>query len=247
MARAARMARGRFHLFPVESDFTPALRVLFLDRLRDDLASNGLRLRVVTLTRACWNALAALEQEAPILPGDVVVLTGLESTSGIVREAGAKPQRPPALAALNQQREILHQQIAAPLFVWCPTYAYTALLEHAPDFFDQYTAKFHVTNAVPSPLHKDVHGSLVSSVSMDVLIADKPSLGSQAAVDFYRKQVAANPNPTYACAVALLNLVIELLRLTIRERNNAALEAKVHAQEALYLLAKRRDKQSRRL
>ncbi len=245
MIRAARMARGRFHLFPIESDFTPALRAAFVERLRDDLAANGLRLRVVTLTPACWNVLAALEQEPPILPGDVLLLTGLEATPGIVREAGAKPQRPPALSALNQWREVLRQQIVAPLFAWCPTYVYTALLEHAPDFFDQYTAKFQFTNAVRVLFPEAVNIGLKFSFAVEDAFTDKPSYGSQAAVDFYRKQVAVSPNPTSERAVALINLVNALVTLPEPNRAGVASEAKTCAEEVLRLLAKRRSKKLR--
>jgi tetratricopeptide (TPR) repeat protein len=234
------MARGRFHLFPVESDFSPALRSALLARLCADLAAAGLCLRILTLDRDCWNILTVLEQEPPILADEVVMLTGLEETPGIVAEPGAKPQRPRALAVLNQMRETLRQSIPAPFFVWCPTYVYVALLEHAPDFFDRYTAQFRFFDAEPQPTAlSDRNGLNLEDAARAVAV------GSLAAVDFYRQQVAAQPEPTAQRARALINLVEALRQLPNRERLENLSEAIQLAEEATRLLAKRPSRNSR--
>src|SRR5207253_2389147 len=102
LLRVLRMARGHFTLLPVESDFSPGLRNALLERLRADLTAHDLCLRVVPLSHTRWDLMSLPEMEAPVRPSEVVAIIGLEDTPDIVQEPGRKPERPPALALLNQ-------------------------------------------------------------------------------------------------------------------------------------------------
>ena len=240
LLRALRMARGSFFLFPIESDFPNVLRDALLERLRSDLAARGNCLRTLSLNRRQWDVFALPELESSITEADVVILVGLEETPGIISEVGAKPARPPALALLNQQRELLHQCVPAPFLVWCPPFVFTALIEQAPDFFDQYAGQFRFHNAAPD---RTPVGRLpvLASEERRSLIALTPPAASQSAVTFYETQLAQHLEPTPERARALLGLAYSLLQM--HEPNNSQNVKRILSvvEEALTLLSPEQD------
>ncbi len=189
LLRVLRMARGSFFLFPIESDFSNVLRDALLERLRADLAAEGVCLRVAELNRRQWNVFDLPELEAPVTEADVIALAGLEETPGIVPEIGAEPVRPPALALLNQQRESLHHHVPAPFLVWCLPYVFTALIKQAPDFFDHYAGLFRFFNAAPEPMPVERFPAIMERDSPPQPAILLPAAVRSAAT-FYEEQVA---------------------------------------------------------
>lgn len=240
LLRAIRMAEGRYFIFPIESDFQMELRTAMLDRLRTDLTAINLRLRVLTLTETCWDIFSLLEQEEPIQQHDVVVLLGLENTPKIVQEPGAEPQRPPAIATLNIGREALRTKIPAPFLVWCLPFVYTALIQQGPDFFDHYSSIFEFLSAQPqSSPSQQMDG--IPGLSY----IDDHAPASHAAIDFYRKKLATLAEPTPERADALLDLAGALLDLRQHEHAKHIAAARQLTEEAIHLLAKRRNRHNR--
>lgn len=239
LVRAVRMGYGSFFLFPIESNYPTVLRDALLARLGTDLAAEGLTLRVAALTRDCWDVFDTSALESAITSSDVVVLVGLEETPGIVPEAGAKPTRPPALALLNSARETLHRHAPAPLLVWCPPFAYTALMEHAPDFFDHYTGLFQFPDAAPEA--RPAERVTVSDTRPPERASAPNKGGSRAALEFYERLVAENPKPTHERARALIGLAIALSEWQGPGYTARLERACTVVEEALSLLSPERD------
>lgn len=237
LVRAVRMGYGSFFLFPIESNFSNAQRDAFLARLGADLADEGLNLRVASLTREQWNMFDTSALESPVTASDVVVLVGLEDTPGIVPEAGAKPTRPPALALLNSARETLHRHIPAPFLVWCPPFAYTALMEHAPDFFDHYTSLFQFPDAAPAGRPNE-RVTISDTRSTERGFTPNQGGGSRAALEFYERQVAEHPEPTPERAHFLIGLAYALWECWGLGYKLGLERACTVAEEGLYLLSR---------
>ena len=260
LMRVLEMAQGCFTLLPVESDLTPRLRDVLLERLRADMLPKGLRLRVICLSRTEWDVFALPEMESPITPEEAVVLVGLGETPGMIQEAGKPSQRPPALALLNQYRETLRATIPAPFLVWCVPFAYTALLEHAPDFFDHYTGLFRFMDPLPTP----IPARLLEALPLEITSSRTrrtPRTASRSSLSFYEREVASHQAQTPQRARALLGLAEALNALEESGESSARFreaelrtfsknggsaweapkEAKALVEEALGLLSPERD------
>ena len=207
LCRVVCSAAGRFSLFPVESDFRPATRTALLERIEEDLRQKGLRLRIIQLGEDEWDIVALLERE-PVQSGEVLALLGLENTPGMAPVYGSSA-RPPAIAILNHAREGLRRRLPGPVLVWCDPVVYTSLQEHAPDFFDHYTALFTFLDAVPPPL--PARSSLELEQGPETLESLKsPGYFSPAALAFYEEQVARFSDPGADRARALSGLALAL-------------------------------------
>ena len=250
LLRALSMARGRFHLFPVESTLSVPEREKLFSMLRSDLAEAGLCLRTAVLGVDRWDAPALIKRDPPVQENEVLVLLGLEDTPGIVREGGAEAIRPPALALLNQSRETLRALIHAPLIVWCPPYAYSALAEHAPDLFDQYTGVFDFSKQDAAKL-ETVKSVELAGVAVGVAVGSTevafavPSRLASDAIELRRKALAAHPEQSWKYADALLSLAAVLCEQEGLARTDALLEARSYSLEAVSLLEYRTDHASR--
>ncbi|MDQ3812474.1 MAG: tetratricopeptide repeat protein, partial [Armatimonadota bacterium] len=161
---------------------------------------------------------------------------------GIVPEIGASPRRPPAIATLNHAREMLRKRLVAPLLVWCDPLTYTALQEHAPDFFDHYTALFTFLDAAPEP---QIVESEVKRPEPDVVarVVQRQVAASRAAVEFYEDQVARLQEPTPERARALLGLAEALGQLSDAHVVSRLRRAENLTREALSLLSPEREKE----
>jgi tetratricopeptide (TPR) repeat protein len=211
------------------------LRDALLDRLRSDLATEGLILRVVRLSRESWDLTSILEESASESPTGITAVVGLEETPGIVPEEGSKPKRPQALAVLNHLRAAVRQRIPTPFLLWCDPFTYTALQEHAPDFFDHYTAVFAFQDAQPVSMSVEaanrqdlIHASLSTIPSRPV--------GSQTALRSYEEKLEQFTEPTDERARMLLGLAEALCSLHDSHLSARLIRAKAAAQEALTLL-----------
>src|SRR5207244_1418747 len=114
-----------------------------------DLEGGDGRLRVVRLSSEKWDLTECLGDTPP--RAEIVAVVGLDETPGVVPEGGAARRRPPTIASLNHARELLRKRLTGPLMVWCDPLTYTAMQDHAPDFFDHYTALFTFLDAAPPP------------------------------------------------------------------------------------------------
>lgn len=212
LLRVLRAARGMFALFPIESDFRPALRDAFLARLRSDLSASDMSLQVVRLSRENWNLTDCLDREAIQLRADVFAVIGIEDTPGMIQEAGIPVRRPPALSLLNQLREALHKLIDSPMLLWCDPLSYTALMEHAPDFFDHFMGLFHFMDAAPVhwvvTLREEL--PLTDNATTQMNIMPRRGIPSRAALEFYEDQVSQKSEPNVQRARALLGLADSL-------------------------------------
>lgn len=121
LLRAIRMARGRFALYPIERNLPVARREALLERLRQDLEQQGQQMRRVALSRERWQLLSLPEMQVPVLPDEVVLVSGLEETPDMTGLYSGGSQRPPFLALLNHLRETLRQCVPAPFLLWCPS------------------------------------------------------------------------------------------------------------------------------
>jgi tetratricopeptide (TPR) repeat protein len=229
-----RAAVGMFAVLPLESDFTYPLRDALLEQLRGDLAAEGITLRVVRLSSEDWDVTAHLENTDATGP-EVVALIGLEETPGIVPEAGAKPRRPPAVALLNHSREALRKRLPAPLIVWCDPLTYNAVQEHAPDFYDHYTALFTFLDAAPAPLPETFERGLQNTEEPHATL--HTGIASPASIAFYEDQVARLTEPTPARARALLGLADALWQLHDIHLNQRLERALRLTREALDILS----------
>jgi tetratricopeptide (TPR) repeat protein len=211
-----------------------------LERLRADLSGIGLSLRVVRFSREEWNLTALLETDGVDAPPGVVAVVGLEDTPGIVPEPGAPPRRPPALALLNQAREALRKRLRVPLLLWCDPLTYTALQEHAPDFFDYFTALFTFLDAAPV---RTPAGTVFEVPPEDepTLTVQRQGISSRAAVAFYEDQVEQRPESTPERARALLGLAQALRSLRGPDFIPRLTRAEAAVREALTLLSPRNE------
>lgn len=240
LLRAARMARGRFALFPIESNLSAERKDALLKQFRADLEKQGQRLRVVTLSHDCWQLLDLPEMETPVEPNEVILVQGLEDTPNVIQVLGTVPQRPPFLALLNHQRKTLRQCIPAPFLLWCPPYAYDALMVNAPDFFDQFVGLFHFL--------EDIKIVLQASSSMKVMLSQserEPTISSPALIPFYREKLAEYPEPTLERAFALVQLAHLLMSIRSGDLASQMEEARSYAMQAIRILAYKRSKQAR--
>jgi len=146
---------------------------------------------------------------AQIGPTDVLTVVGLEETSGIVPEPGSNSKRPLALAVLNHLREAIRGRFPVPLLVWCDPQVYLAMQEHAPDFFDHFTALFSFLDSVPEPA-AGFPTDFVQFASTGG--APRYSLAevNRVALRFYEDQLARWESPDRGRARALLGLAESL-------------------------------------
>jgi tetratricopeptide (TPR) repeat protein len=234
LLRVLKVARGHFTLLPTESDFTPTQREALFAHLIDDLQEMGLRLRVLTLTRDLWYLFDLSELEISIEPDEVIVLVGLENTPRIVPESGREPERPPALNALNIMRETIHTRIPVPLIVWCPPFAFDAMMEHAPDFFDHYSCLFHFMNVGPVNQIEDM---VVLPVEPQAEVVQRGGRFSRASLEFYEHLVLERTEPTKERARALLGLAETLSEIINADYITNLERARQYLTEALCLLS----------
>ena len=248
LLRAIGLARGRFHLFPVESSLSAPEREKMLSVMHGNLLTSGFCLRTIRLSVDCWDVLALIDQEPPTKENDVLLLIGLEDTPAIVREPGAEAIRPPALAILNQSRETLRALVHVPLIILCPPYAYSALIEHAPDLFDQYTGVFQFSTETPAkPDTVQMQGRGMGAASglttMALPYQEAPPLITSYAIELRRKSLADHFEPSPQRASALLNLSAVLSEQRGSARTAALVEALKYTEEALSLLTLKHDQE----
>ena len=234
LLRLITATRGRFALFPIESDLRFSLREAFLEGLRLDLSKENLRLQVLRLTRVEWDITARLTAE--IGPADVLAVIGLEETPGIAPEGGSNTKRPLALAVLNHLREAIRGRFPVPLLVWCDPQVYLAMQEHAPDFFDHFTALFSFLDSVPEPA-AGFPTNFVQFTSTGGPPRYSLSEVNRAALRFYDDQVARWDKPGRERARALLGLAESLWASRGPEDHNRLERAMGAVHEALPMLA----------
>lgn len=234
LLRVLRAAQGRFVLLPIESDLDYDTREAFLQRLGKDLSARDISLQTVQLSRTSYDVLTELNAANT---ADVVALIGLEETPGIALEAGAPPQRPPAVAMLNQGREALRKSLHAPLLLWCDPQSYGALQEHAPDFFDHFTSIFTFLDAAPAPAFVEPQPEWAQfDLSRPEFEFPLPPPASLA---FYEEQVARFTEPSEYRARALIGLATSLwpkINAQDKDTHLYLKKAEEAIQEALILL-----------
>lgn len=221
LLRVVRAARGMFALVVVESD--EQVRRAFLERLRDDLGREGIRLCVANLGYRRWDPVEALSNvEDPA--STVVALLGLEATPpGPL--ATPKPERPPAFARLNQLREVIEHRAPVPLLIWTDSATVTALQRHAPDFFD------HFAGIVRFPPSAAFEGE-ATAVHARVLRETETAVGRRGpklgGIRFYEELLETSPEGSPQHRRALLGLaeaLLDLPRLDALQSAESALEA----------------------
>jgi len=237
LVRAIKNTRGMFALFPVESNLYHERRTVFFTELEDDLQRDGITLRRVTLQREAWNLLAVLQELPPFQPNEAVLVLGLEDTPEIAFGTRPGAERPPALNALNVLREAIERHLSCPLILWCPPFAYDALLRHAPDFFDHYSALFAV-----------MEDATEKAASPPVLILDQSPLRTEelpptkrlssveSDLAFYQQRLKKLPEPSIERARALIGYSIALGEYSggdVAEHRRLALEAADEAEQFL--------------
>jgi hypothetical protein len=125
--------------------------------------------------------------------------------------------------------------------VWCDPLTYTALQEHAPDFFDHYTALFTFLDAAPLP--QPIETIFMRAEPAEVTRAvQRQVAASQAAVTFYEDQVERLREPTPERARALLGLAGSLWELRDVNVTPRLGRAEGLAREALSLLSPESEK-----
>ena len=185
--------QGMYALLPIRSNFSPPLRDALLEQLKREMAPTPVR--IVRLTETDWNpAIRLVEAAEEMHQRGALVLIGLEETPQMVNVPGEPPKRPPALDTLNLSRETLHRRCVMPIIVWCREWAYHALCEHAPDFFDHFTSLFHFTNTSPEQ---------IKMAPLDLLPGKEPlhfrrghNLTMRATRALYETLLEENPDPT---------------------------------------------------
>jgi tetratricopeptide (TPR) repeat protein len=203
---------GMSAFFPVESDFPADLSYALLERLRSDLEAKDETLYIARLTGNDWDLIKHLEKHMPESRPTLIAVIGLEDTPKIMCEAGAEDQRPPALAVLNHERELLHRRFEVPMILWCSPLVHYALQRHAPDLFDHYTALFSFLDATPAPpLERNEEAGIPTSREPTTQPERAPS--SPAAVSFYEEQLHKFTEPSEARSRALLGLADSLWAL----------------------------------
>ncbi|ETW99302.1 MAG: hypothetical protein ETSY1_15495 [Candidatus Entotheonella factor] len=236
LMRVLLAAQGLFALVPVASDFSVEAREQLIQRLKQDLQTQGIALHIVSLNRERWDVLQALAEAAPPAGTPAVIaVVGLEETPGLVQELGTTPRRPPALALLNNTREGVRAQFPFPLILWCAPLAFVALQEHAPDFYDHFVGLAEFLDADPQiPLAEQRRRT---SDTEQVFFSDPTNLpGSQAAVAFYTDLVERHPEPSHARARGLLGLAEVLWSLSTADVETRLAQALEATEEALTLL-----------
>ena len=239
LLRVMRSARGGFFVFFIESDYSPTLRDTLLDCLRSDLAQSGTVLRRAMLSAKCPDIFALPELETGVGADDAFVLVGIEDTPGIVPEPGRKAERPPALAVLNRLRETLHSRLPVPFVVWCTPRVYTAMQQHAPDFFDHYAGLFQFMDAAPASLPDRL--PVITNTDSRLPTTILSSAVAQGAAAFYEQQIAQHLEPTLERARALLGLADALLEMHGPEHLKHTQRSMQIVREALILLSPKRD------
>ena len=234
-----------FALYIVRSDMDTSTRDALLAELAKALAP--VSLQTIALSREQYDApllLAQTHQEADDVA--VFVVTGLEETPLLAYEHDDddnQSARPPALALLNHGREAM-RRIDRPVLLWCDPLAYGALREHAPDFFDHYTALFSFLDAAPTPLRAlSISPALQTSFfDSDLMPEGRPRLmsaispraTSPAARQFYEDQLEAFPDATPDRALALLGLANTLFSAYLPALKGADVErGEVAVREAI--------------
>jgi tetratricopeptide (TPR) repeat protein len=205
LVRVLMAAQGMFAFVPVASDFPVESRRDLLDKLAADLAAKGIELYIASMSRERWDVLQALADIAPPSgTSAVLAVIGLEETPGIIREAGALPSRPPALALLNHTRESLRARFPFPLILWCEPAVFLALQEEAPDLYDHFIALVEFLYAGPRPQTGEER-EVISRVTEDGLVTVGPPR-SEASAAFYADLLTRHPEPSEERARALLGL-----------------------------------------
>ena len=204
-----------FALFIVQSDFDTETRDALLEELGEELAP--VPAIEIELTSNNYDLPFLLHQANQVQQGaKFFSVVGLEETPGLVLADGEQPRRPPALAILNHGREAI-RNVEHPVVLWCDPTAYAALREHAPDFFDHYTALFTFLDAAPgefAPLNSLFDLTLMPNGGPRMLSAISPPPRSPETKHFYEEQVARFTHPTVDRVRALLGLADSLFGLS---------------------------------
>ena len=114
LRRALQESRGKFFLYPVESNYSWEARERLFEQLEAFLEDAGMHLHRIVLTREQYDLYAILKDRESFSPCDAVVIVGLEETPGIAPAGGEEDKRPPALAVLNLQRESIERLLNVP-------------------------------------------------------------------------------------------------------------------------------------
>jgi tetratricopeptide (TPR) repeat protein len=235
LARAIQDMRGAFALFPVESNLSWADSLVFLDALAADLAPGGLKLRKITLGRDAWNLLAVLHTLEDIQPDEFVVVLGLESTPSILPAGGEEHKRPPALNALNVMREAIERKLSVPTILWCVPYVYDALLKHAPDFFDHFSALFAVMEEKSTPPPEPEH-RIFEPPGTESVLANRSLRALESDLKFYEQRLRELTTPSLERARALIGYSTALSELPVGDVTDQKLRSLVYACEAVDFL-----------
>lgn len=243
LLRLLHASRGMFALVLVESRLPAWNREQLFERLRGDLAGDGMALEIAQLRFDAWDPLVAVEELQVGRNGDaVVLLQGLERTPpapfGI-----AESRRPPAFARLNQAREAIAHRITGPLVVWCEDGSFNALRRYAPDFFDHFAGLVHFDGAGIAHAAKSSVAGATRGVEQAELETLRPSAPSApvSGIRFYEERLESSPAGSRERATALLGLAESLLGLPSRERTAAAEQASSTIAEALLSLSPEKD------
>lgn len=243
LRRAVFENRGFFALYPVESNLSPVQRDATLSAIAEFLEDSGMRLHRIVLSRDRWNLAERLEEQGAFGKSDAVVILGLEDTPFLVPAGGEEKRRPQALAVLNLQRESIERQLGCPTIIWCPPYAYRALMEHAPDFFDHYSSTFRFLTAAPAEPQEDEQNSVaqrsigvekqVRSVEMEATTwANIITPPSPALLAFYERQLKRELPDPIERAHTLYGLAEELYRY----RSTEGVQRAIQLAEEAYVL-----------
>jgi tetratricopeptide (TPR) repeat protein len=235
LVRVLIAAQGMFAFVPVASDFPVESRRALLDKLAADLEAKGIALYIASMTRERWDVLQALAEIAPPAGASAVLaVLGLEETPGIIRESGAAPSRPPALALLNHTRESLRARFPFPLILWCEPAVFLALQEEAPDLYDHFIALVEFLYAGPRPQTGE-GWEVTSRVMEDGLVTVGPP-GSEASAAFYADLLTRHAERSEERARALLGLAEALWGLRTVDVIDRLMRALAAVEEALGIL-----------
>ncbi len=220
---------------PVRSDFSEQTRDTFLTHLASDLARKGIAWRLVRLTQDRFDAPRLLDEAAPRAGERVVIgLVGLSETPDIVREGGAKDERPITFALLNHAREWIHRDLPCPLLIWCDLLGYRAFQKYAPDFFDHAAGRLTFLDAAPRPPVIPQAPILRDEIGTDIRRSPAPVRpGAALALAFYEDLLATLPAPTPARARALVGRGGSLYGLPTGNRRHNLEQAMACYREAL--------------
>jgi tetratricopeptide (TPR) repeat protein len=235
LRRALAESRGKFFLYPVESNLSWEAREAVFTQLEDFLEDTGMHLHRIVLTRE-QHDLYALVKDRTFSRCDVALILGLEDTPGIAPAGGEEHKRPPALSVLNLQRESIERLLNVPTVLWCPPFAYTALIKHAPDFYDHYSATFRFLG--PELLApKNGAGSIGEIVDNGIETVRRTEKASPTLVDFYEKQILKDKINPVDRARALAGLADELWKQRIGDINAQIERGLKHIDEAISLFS----------